>query len=51
MHNLDRKTYEAPVIQELGELKNITQGASSLNSDTGSFPSDSNPNDAYGPIS
>gem|GEM_PF-2721874 len=51
MHNIERKPYETPAIQQLGDLKDITRAGASLNSDSGPFPSDSNPSDAFGPIS
>ena len=51
MHNIERKPYETPAIQQLGDLKDITRAGAALNSDSGPFPSDSNPSDAFGPIS
>jgi len=51
MKKIDRKPYEVPSIQELGELQALTQGGNEVNSDSGSFPSDNNPNDAFGPHS
>lgn len=51
MYKTERKPYERPSVQPLGDLKDITRAGASLNSDSGPFPSNNNPNDAFGPIS
>lgn len=50
MHMNERKTYESPTVQELGELRDITHAGDAFNSDAAPFPSDSNPSDAFGPL-
>ena len=49
MNNNDRKPYEVPGIQELGELHTLTQNGQEVNSDTGAFPVNNNPSNAFGP--
>ena len=51
MNNNDRKPYEVPGIQELGELHTLTQNGQEVNSDTAAFPVNNNPSDAFGPHS
>ncbi|MGM1051933.1 MAG: hypothetical protein ACQEXO_06025 [Pseudomonadota bacterium] len=51
MYKIERKTYETPTVQELGGLKDMTQAGNAFNSDSAPFPSDSNPSDAFGPMS
>lgn len=51
MHKIERKPYVTPTIQQLGDLRDITQAGEEINSDSGTFPSSNNPNDAFGPMS
>ena len=50
MYKIERKSYETPTVQHLGDLKDITQAGAAFNSDSAPFPSDSNPSDAFGPF-
>lgn len=51
MLNIERRDYEAPILLELGELREMTQFGDAENSDAAAFPANANPNDAYGPTS
>lgn len=45
MQPVERKCYETPTLNELGDLKEITQSGNAMNSDSSPFTSDS----AYSP--
>lgn len=45
MYTNERMDYEAPVVQDLGELKQITEAGNEINSDTAAFQD----NTAFGP--